>query len=205
MNKLWNVLLYPARLYEKLTDNMGTLVAGIILIGLIDFFLPDIKQIYTDYFTDKPVADIRFNIIMAILVVLLLGVIDVVFFSVPMFDFFKYIKKKEGLPHQVTLIKVIKVYLLSCLIIIPVNFLFNNVFFRNINENSSSLMKSLAVGLFFIIIIWGSAIITRGINTLFSFGPLFRRFTFLFVFTWYNLFSIVFNMKIIYWLLKIFK
>lgn len=99
MNKLWNVLLYPARMYERLTDNKVTLVLGIILIGLIDFFLPDVKEVYKTYFTDiggRTAANIQFNMVAAVFIILLLGAVDVIFFSVPLHDIFKYFKKKEG-------------------------------------------------------------------------------------------------------------
>ena len=208
MNKLWNVLLYPARLYEKLTDNKVTLVAGIILIGLIDFFLPDVKEICKTYFTDltgKSVADIQFNIVAAVFIILLLGVIDVVFFSIPLYDIFKFFKKKEGLPHQATAIKVMKVYIMSHFLIIPVNVILYYTVFHDLGINSGAGEIILAEAAFFAIMIWSSAIITRGINTLYQFGPFIKRLTFLIVFTWGFLFSMVFDMQIMSWLLKIFK
>ena len=40
--KLLNLLMFPVTTYEKLTDRKATLIAGIALIGVIDFLLPDI-------------------------------------------------------------------------------------------------------------------------------------------------------------------
>lgn len=205
MNKLWNILLYPARLYEKLTDNRTTLAAGIILIGLVDFFLPDIKLTYNTYFSGKPAGDIQLNIIITVFLVLLLGAVDVIFFSVPLFDIFKFFKKKEGLPHHATAVKIMKVYIMSHFILIPVSVLLYFTVFQHIDKNSSPGMLALSVVLLYSTMIWQSAIVTRGINTLFNFSLFFRRLAFIIVFTWSYLFSIVFEMKIEYWLFKLLK
>ncbi len=208
MNKLWNVLLYPARFYEKLTDNKGTLIAGMILIGLIDFFLPDLTEVYKTYFTDfagKSAADIQFNIVAAVLIILLLGVVDVAFLSIPLYDIFKFLKKKEGLPHQASAIKVMKIYIMSHFLIIPVNVILYYTVFHDLGSNSGAGDIILAEAAFFIILIWSSAIITRGINTLYQFGFFLKRLTFLIVFTWSFLFSMVLDMQIMNWLLKILR
>ena len=208
MNKLWNILLYPAIFYKKLTDNKVALVAGIILIGLIDFFLPDVKEIYKTYFTDfagNSVADIQFNSIVAIFLILLLGVIDVALFSIPLHDIFRFFKKKQGLPHQSSAIKVMKVYIMSHFLVIPVNVILYYTVFHDLGNNSSAGEIIMAEVAFFAIMIWSSAIITRGINTLFDFGLFFKRLTFLIVFTWGFLFSMVLDMQIMNWLLKILK
>lgn len=205
MNRLWDILLLPSRLYEKLTDNKVTLVAGVLLIGFVDLFLPDVKAFYKLYFTGKPSVDIYYNIAIAVFLVILLGVIDTVFLSLPLFDISKYLKRKEGLPHQASLIKVIKAYILSHFIIIPVDIVAYFTVFRHVDKNSSITMQNLSAALFFLTLIWMSAIIARGINTLFSFGPLIRRLTFIIVFTWNCLFGVVFGMEIAGWLLKLLK
>jgi len=208
MNKLWNVLLYPAGLYTKLTDNKVTLVAGIILVGLIDFFLPNVKEVHKAYFTDlggRSAEDIQFNIIIAVLVILLLGAIDVLFFSIPLHDVFKFFKKKEGLPHHASRIKVMKVYIMSHFLIIPVNVILYFSIFEKITKDSSASIIFLAIIAMFAIRIWSSAIVTRGINTLFQFGPILRKLTFLLVFTWSFLFSTALTDQIMNWLLKLLR
>ncbi len=208
MKKVWNVLLYPAGFFERLTNNKVTLAAGIILIGLIDFFIPDVMEAYKTYFTDitgKSPSDIQFNIVLAVFVILLLGFIDVAFFSIPLYDIFKFFKKKEGLPHQASAIKVMKIYIMSHFLIIPVNVLLYYTVFHNLSSDSGAGEIILAEAVFFAVMIWSSAIITRGINTLYQFGPFLKRLTFLIVFTWGFLFSMVLDMQIMNWLLKLFK
>ncbi|MDA8227570.1 MAG: hypothetical protein M0T74_07675 [Desulfitobacterium hafniense] len=208
MHKLWNVLLFPARLYEKLTDNKATLIAGIILVGLIDFFMPDPDKIYKAYFTNalgKSAADIQWNIAAAVFIILFLGLIDVIFFSIPLYDIFKFFKKKEGQPHQATAIKVIKAYIMSHFLIIPVSEILHFTVFRHITQNSSNSEIVIAEVLFLLIMVWTAAVVTRGINSLFKPGFIFRRFTFLIVFIWNYLIIMVFDFQILNWLFKLLK
>lgn len=208
MKKLWNKLFFPAGLYERLTDNKLTLVLGIILIGLIDFFLPDVKDVCKTYFTDiggRTAANIQFNIVAAVFIILLIGAIDVIIFSIPLFDIFKYFKKKEGLPLQTSSIKVMKSYIMAHFLFIPVDVILYYALYRNITENSSDLLILLAQAALLFTTIWSSAIIARGINTLYRFGPIIRKLTFLIVFSWSFLFGTVFRMQIMEWLLKILR
>lgn len=205
MRKFWDIVLFPSRLFGKLTDNKVTLVLGILLIGLVDLFLPDINAVYKLYFTGKASGDLYLNIAIAVLLVILLGLIDTVFISLPLFDISKYLKKKEGLPHNVTLIKVMKVYILSHFIIVPVNIIAYYSLFKNIDNNSTQAMLNLSAAVFYLIMLWMSAIVARGINSLFSFGPLIRRLIFIISFTWNSLFGIVFGMQIANWLIKLFR
>jgi hypothetical protein len=231
-NKLTDILLYPARYYENLSDKKATLIAGIILIGAIDLLLPDIAEVFGALFSGKSADNIRFNALMVVFVILVLGIIDVVFLSVPLFDIFKFLKKKEiavgqqtgskthplissSLPsganswdnweQRPSLIKVMKVYIISHFIIIPVTTVVYFVLARNITENSSVWMQNLYLLIFILTFIWSAAIITRGINVIFRFNPLFKRLTYIIVFIWYFIFSMVFSMQIMNWMLALFR
>ena len=217
--KLMNILAYPISLYEKLTDRKATLIAGIVLIGVIDFLLPDVKFIIKELFTDKSVPDIVYNAGMAVLVLLLLGFVDVICISVPLFDIFRYLKRKEiqfvsttGIgkedeqpPLRPSVIIVMKIYIMSHFIIIPVSLACNLWDTRFITEDSSALLENLALIFFMIINIWAAAIMTRGLNAIFRFNMLFRRLTFIIVFTWNFLFGMVFDVMIKNWLMQLFR
>ena len=208
MNKFWSKLLFPARMYDRLTDNKLTLALGIIFIGLVDFFLPDVKMVFDTYFTDiggRAASDILFNMVAAVFIILLIGAVDVIFFSVPLFDIFRYFKKKEGLPLKTNRIKVMKSYIMAHFLFKPVEVVLFFTLYRNITRDSSDLLIILAYIAIFATNIWSSAIITRGINTLYQFGPVIRRLTFLIVFSWSFLFGTVFSMQIMDWLLKILR
>jgi hypothetical protein len=204
MKKLWDILLFPPRLYERLTDNKVTLAIGVLLVGLVDFFLPDVMSTYKLYFTGKPDLSLRFNILMAILIILALSIIDTLFFSKPLFDLFNFFKKKEGLPHNVTLIKVIKAYILSHFIMVPVNTIAYFTLFRHLTKSSSVLLLNISVVIYLLLMIWGAAIVARGINSLFKFNPIIRRVTFIIVFVWNYILGVVLGL-IGTWLYGILK
>jgi hypothetical protein len=231
-NKLADIFTYPAKYYRNLSDRKATLFAGIILIGAIDLLLPDIAAVFEALFSGKSAGDIRFNALMMVFVILLLGIIDVVFVSVPLFDVFRFLKKKEiamgqhsgnnpyhSLPssfpsgpdnweswdQRPSLIKVMKVYIISHFIVIPATTFVYFALVRNITESSPAWMQNLYLLIFVLTFIWSAAIITRGINVIFSFNPLFKRLTYIIVLIWNFIFSMVFNMQIMKWMLMLFR
>jgi len=228
MARLTDILVYPARFYESLTDRKATLIAGAIMVGAIDFLLPDINNAAKLLITGKPVNDVLFNIFIAVFAILLLGFIDVVFMGVPLYDISAYLKKKEVIiseedegegytsfsprpeskapvVHNASLIKVMKAYIISHFLFIPVQTALYYILMRNITDNSPAWMQNLALILFMLIFIWASAILTRGINVLFRFNPVFKRLTFIIVFTWNFILNMVFDMQIMNWVLKLFR
>ncbi|MGE5614768.1 MAG: hypothetical protein ACM3XR_10220 [Bacillota bacterium] len=231
-NKLADIFTYPARYYQSLSDKKATLFAGIIMVGAIDLFIPDIAAVFEILFSGKSADDIRFNALMTVFVILVLGIIDVVFLSVPLFDIFKFLKKKEmamgqhsgndayySLPSSFptgqdiwerwdkrpSLVKVMKIYIISHFIIIPVSTFIYFAFERNITETSPAWMQNLYALIFALTYVWFAAIITRGINVIFRFNPLFKRLTYLIVLIWIFIFSTVFSMQIMKWMLMLFR
>jgi len=218
-NKLTDILAFPAKCYEKLTDSKASLIAGIVFIGLVDLLLPDVVYVFNELFKGKSAGDIVFNSVMAIIVMLLLGFIDVIFVSVPLFDFFKYIKGKEirmseetGMGGenrtqdlQPSAIKVMKIYIMSHFIIIPVSTIFYYALSINVTQDSPAFLQDLVVVIFILIMIWASAILARGINVIFGFNPVFRKLSFIVTFAWNFIFGMVFDVMIVEWLMRLFR
>lgn len=233
-DRLLDILLYPVSLYEKLNDWKGTLIAGILLIGAIDLFLPDVTGFIKLHFAGKPADTISINVVLAIFIVVVLGVVDVSFIGIPLYDFFRFLKKKEiklyanmhknaqnvgqesipfELPqikmedpeHKASSIKVMKAYIMSHFLFVPVSLIINYAFLRDITDKSPDWMQYLVLVAFMLIFIWSAAILARGINALFRFSPMFRTLTFLIVFSWSYLFGMVFDLQIMNWLLKLFR
>lgn len=234
MDRLLDILLYPVSLYEKLNDKKGTLIAGIVLVGAIDLFLPDVSGFIKLHFTGKPANTVFINAILAVFITVVLGIVDVAFISIPLFDFFKFLKKKEvklyaniyqnaqnggqgsipfELPqikmedpeHKASSIKVMKAYIMSHFLFVPVSLIINYAFLRDITTESPVAMQYLALIVFMLIFIWSAAILTRGINALFRFNPMFRMLTFIIVFSWSYLFGMVFDLQIMNWLVKLLR
>lgn len=232
--RLVDILAFPTGFFEKLTDRKLTLILGILLIGAIDLMLPDVANAFKSIFAQRSAADVRYNAFMIAVVVVLLGVVDVVFVGVPLFDIFKLIKKREATlsaqyseqlgaedeqynrqrlqldrfesrEHNASAIKVMKLYIMSHFLIIPVNTLLYFVLVRKITDSSPDWMLNLWLTIFMLIFVWAAAIVTRGINVLFRFNPVFRKMTFIIVFTWSFVFGTVFDMKIMNWVLQLLR
>lgn len=237
MDILADIFLYPVHLYDKLTDKKVTLVLGIVLVGAIDLLLPDVANVFKVFFSGRSTEDVSFNAVMTVVVILVLGLIDVVFIGVPLFDIFKYIKKKEATmavelvgqaeqredddeddenpllrlkrtvttEHNASVIKVMKVYIMSHFIIVPVTTLLYYTLTRGITTDSAPWMQNLSLTIFMGVFLWSAGVLSRGINVLFRFNALFKRLTIFIVFAWTFVFSMVFEMQILNWLLKLFK
>jgi len=232
-DKLLDVLLYPVRLYDKLNDKKATLFAGIVLVGAIDLLLPDISAFIKLHFANKPSNIVNTNILLTVLIAVVLGIVDVTFISVPLFDFFNFIKKKEvkmyaniykhqgsgqedsrfvlpllkkeDLEYKASRIKIMKVYIMSHFLFIPVSVILHYTFLSKIKVDSPDWIQYMALVIFMLIFIWSAGIMARGINTLFRFNPMFKMLTFIVVFTWNYLFGMVFDLQILNWLLKLFR
>ena len=226
-DKLLDILLFPVKFYEKITDKKGTLYAGILLVGAIDLLLPDIMGIFEQLFKSGPSENNFFNAFMLPVAIVLTGAVDVICIGLPLYDFFNFLKKKEigyighesdvgierelppdksgGIQYTATAIKTMKIYVMSHFLIIPVNTLLHYVFFSKIGENPPVWVANLALAYFMLVFIWAAAIMARGINTLFRFNPIFKRLTFIIVFAWNFLFGMVFDMQIMNWITRLFR
>ncbi len=205
MLKLSDILLFPKELHGKLTDRKTSLYAGIVFVGIVDMFLPDFIETCKTLFSGRPTSEVLLNIVLTVGVVLLLGIVDVVVFSLPLFDFFKYLKNKEGEPHHASAAKIMKVYISSYFILLPIQLLLHYTLFRGLNEGSSEMILNLYAFYIFAIIIWSSAIVARGINTLFNLNAILRKLSFVIVMTWNLIIMIVFSYQVFPWILKIFS
>ncbi len=215
--KLIDVLAFPKKSFENLTDNKKSLFAGIALIGAINLLLPDVGFMYKTLFSSKQTGDIIYNGIMMVVILLLLGFIDVLFISIPLFDIFRALKLKEVKISQnpelkldiktdikPSYIKVMKIYIMAHFIIIPITTAFYYALPGDYIDGPEWLVN-IAVMFFMLTNIWFSAIMARGINTTFRFSILFNRLTFIIVYVWNFLFGMVFQEIIVEWLLKLFR
>lgn len=204
--KASDILLMPKSLFERLSDRKEILYAGITAIGLIDtgFFIYDN---YRDFFLDKSSGELFLNVLLSILLVLVIGFVDVFFFSRPMFDLCNYFKsrqeKKEDF-QKVSIVKIIKVYILAHLPILPLNIALY-AYEKNIAIEQSTLTEYIGIIIVFgIIHVWFSEIISRGFTVLYKFKFEYGRVVFVSVFMWAFLTGIAIDYVIRVWIMKVF-
>ena len=199
---LLDLLLFPRELYRKLNDRKLTLYLGVIFIGIVDVaFMLD--KHYTRLFADKSGDALIYRIALLCLLIVAIGVIDVIFTCVPLFDLFKKFKAEPEAPVlTATIVRLMKAYIMSHFILIPVEavlYLAKN----NINMIPKDII--FFAGLIGTIIpFWFSAIITRGINTIYSFQPFYRSLVFMVVFIWTSILGWVLSYSLDNWIMKLF-
>lgn len=203
---LLDILLLPKAFFAKITDKLPTLFLGLIFVGVADAaFL--LYQYVPKIFVNKTMSVLIFNSTLALCIAVLLGLIDVIFFSLPLFDLFKFFRVKERIPNiNGQLIKLMKVYISAHLIIVPVQAFFEATIFLSSKAGmNANFSVSMALIQFILIPIWLSAIVSRGINTIYDFDDRLKSMIFVIVYTWYLLLSFAMSFTLFKWILILFK
>jgi len=202
-NKLLDILLFPKEFYGRLTGSKKSLIPGIIFVGLMDIGL----GLYNNYkilFINRTERDLIINIILSIAFIIGMGIIDIFFFSFPLFDLFKHFENGDNLKADNTLlVKLMKVYVTAHLALLPLELI---VFFvyNSMENNINILLMNFIFLLVLIIPIWFASAIFRGVNVLYNFNPVYRGITFAAIFIWNYILSIAFEYMINNWLMRLF-
>ncbi len=203
-----DLLLLPENLYKKISDRRLTLYAGFIFIGIVDLVLYRLSTGLPSFFAGKDTNVLIFNIIILFLFIVVIGVLDVSFFSIPLFDLLKFFKKQkepEKLPGQDLKIKIMKVYITAHFMVVPVNMLIDYMLLKNLDDKSNFIILSFMAFLVVMVMIWFNAIITRGISVIFKFGQGFKLIVYIIVFIWNFLLGKAINYSLDTWIMKLFK
>lgn len=193
-SKVIDFFLLQKDFYSKLNDKNMWLYIGIILVGIRDVGLGVLGLGMAS--VDKTV--ISFNLktgAVLLAAVILIGLIDVVCFSYPIFDIINHFKKRSGnnsMPvgtsYSSILTKVMKVYIVVNIILTPLNLLGYYTLYLSNSMNWLTMMYITAV-LDIIAYFWFNGAITRGLCVLFKLPSGARSLVFMLVFLWNALLS----------------
>lgn len=180
--------------YSKLTDKSMWLYIGIALIGIRDVGLGIIG---TNINTADGIS-ISYNVRTALILfitALVIGMIDAMCFSYPIFDIIKHFKKRSdsnsmamGMSYSSLLTKVIKVYAVVNIIVTPLDLLTYFTTHQAVLHQSVALVYISAV-LNILAYFWFNGAITRGLCVLFKIPNSVRALVFVLVFLWNALLS----------------
>jgi len=211
---IWDILLFPKSIYRKLNDKKIPVIAGMFIVGIIDIILPILFSKSAILF-DRGQADLIFNIAAILICSAVVGAIDVVFFAMPLHDLFDWIGKKSNVRFgNNSIIKIMKVYLLAHVLVIPVNIILETLLFSLDLQNFTGSIPFGIQLIYYIIIlyfdiimpIWFAAIIYRGISTIYDkFAPLVKWLVFIAVFLWSTLLSYALSFIIEKLILYVFR
>lgn len=202
--ELLDLLLLPKKFYKKFTAKKSTLFIGIVLDGLLFMILTLIDN-FTKIFHGKSIMIIYFNVTLAVIFIVLIGFIDVIFFSIPIFDLFKTFKKGKEEPHsEELLIKFMKVYVCASIVTFPINLIFGLIL-RDLNMSEGMALDTLVSLSILLPSVWFASIVSRGANELYDFHPFYKRLVFLVSLAWGTILAIVLWFIMHYWLMLLFR
>ncbi len=192
--KIIDFFLLQKDFYSKLTDKNMWLYIGIALVGIRDVVLGVAGTNINP--TDKlhVVLNMRTAAILFV-TALIMGLIDVLCFSYPVFDIIKHFKKRSdsnsismGMSYSSLLTKVMKVYIVVNIIVTPLNILgYYTAYAGNVHQ--SVILMYIAAVLDILAYFWFNGAITRGLCVLFKLGTGTRGLVFVLVFLWNALLS----------------
>jgi hypothetical protein len=189
-SKIIDFFLLKKDFYSKLTDKSMWLYIGIALVGIRDVVLAIIGMNYNNTgLSNKIQLNVK-TIGILLITALVIGLIDAICFSYPIFDVIKHFKKKSesnsmalGMLYSSLLTKVIKVYAVVNIIITPLDLL--SYFTGNLAISyNSRVLTYITLVLGILAYFWFNGAITRGICVLFKLPNNVRGLVFVLVFIW---------------------
>ena len=193
-SKIIDFFLLQKDFYSKLTDKNMWLYIGIALVGIRDVGM----GVLGINFNAPDKTGIVFNIktgALLFLAALVIGLVDVICFSYPVFDIIKHFKKRSdsnsmamGMSYSSLLTKVMKVYIVVNIIVTPINLLGYYTLHMGNDYKSITLLYITAV-LDILAYFWFNGAITRGLCVLFKLPAGARSLVFMLVFLWNALLS----------------
>lgn len=189
---IFNLILLPEKFYKKFTDRIFTLIIGVFAVGIIDYIFSVSEKLHS-FFIDKTSMDLSKNIFYSLIIIIVFGIGDVVFFSFPVSDIVKRFKSDKDInSEKSSQIKIMKVQILAnCIIFIPTLVL--TYLSNGIDPEKNIELSVIIVYVYLMIQIWLSAIITRGIKSVFEIEQRFKPLIFPIVFFWYYIVGMALN------------
>lgn len=194
-SRIIDFFLLKKDFYSKLTDKSMWLYIGIALLGIRDVVFAVLGMNYSDAETKSAVHyDIKI-VAMLFVTALVIGLVDAISFSYPVFDIIKHFKKRNesnsmslGMLYSSLLTKVIKVYIIVNIILTPLDLLSYFTGSYGISSQSITFMYISSI-LGILGYFWFNGAITRGLCVLFKLPDSVRGLVFVLAFVWNALLS----------------
>ncbi len=180
--KILNIILLNKDVYKKLTDKKSGIYAGIILVGILNMAILLIDK-FQHLFYGKSFAILFYNITLALLYSVLAGFAYILFFTFPLFDMFKFFKRERNLEPGAFLTRFVKVYIIVSFLTLPANILLYAITHK-LSYQAYSSFDDMGFYILILTIVWFSAAITRGLDAICGYLPVFKRIVFVSVLTW---------------------
>lgn len=180
--RIQDILLYKRSVFEKLTNGKGLFYAGILAVGFLNMAFFAFER--RNFFFARENPHMIYNIILCVLGMVLIGAMDVLFFSIPMNDLLRKFKREDKLPDRENrTVKIGKMYIMAHLPVLPLNII-SFALYNNLAMDINNSLWYLVFIMDMLVPFWFAAVISRGINTIYNFIYIFKKMVFFVVFTW---------------------
>lgn len=186
---LWDMLMLPEQVFEKLSLHVGTFVyIGILMVGVYNFIFPG-RDVFKGNFASRIMAGSLAKILLALVISAVVGLLNVYIFCKPLHGFLINRKYAYRQSSAHTVMKLVKVYIYSHVPIIFISTVIRYLMVFNVYRNDVN------VGFLTLVILplWFSYIISRGCNIVYKIKGKYAAATFIAVFVWFYLVSEVFH------------
>ena len=205
MKAMLDAVLLPKAFYKSMSVSKYTFFYCICAIGVFSVGYPFLVDNFNALFLERSFGEMLFNIALTILLILLIGLMDTVVYCRPIADLFGYISEKTGgYKDKYLLIKTVKVYFLSAVIVNPVFILVSRFIFYDIAE-TTDVFK---INIYFITVclmqMWSFGIMSRGMNSILRYKSVKRVFVFLVISIWAMVWAFVFKAFIMEILVRLY-
>ncbi len=194
LKRIIDFFLLKKDFYARLNDKTMWLYIGIALVGIRDVGLA-VLGLNISSSGDPVISFSLKTCAILFLAALVIGLIDVICFSYPIFDIIKYFKRRSdsnalalGTSYSSLLTKVMKVYIAVNIIVTPLSLL-SYYTFHLTGKYEMALLVYLTAVLDVLAYFWFNGAITRGLCVLFKIPARVRVLVFMLVFVWNALLS----------------
>ncbi len=206
MNKdnFFDLILLSKKTYARFTNKLITLYLGIIFVGITDVIF-DVILNYKAVFLYKTGPVLFYNCIFIAIIIVFMGLIDNVFFAVPLYDLFKRFRiESDILEGKNKLIKLMKVYIVAHFIIVIFRTSILLLAGKYMFLNQTIAIGTIGLIIISIVPIWFCSAVTRGINVIYAFSQKHRSLIFIIVFGWFSLVDVALGF-LQEWIMKLLK
>lgn len=182
---LWDMLMLPEQVFEKLSLHVGTFVyIGILMVGVYNFIFPG-RDVFKGNFASRLMTESLAKILLALVISAVIGLLNVYIFCKPLHNFLIKRKYAHSQNSAHTVMKLVKVYIYSHVPIIFISIVIRYLMVFNVYRNDVNVRLLT----FVILPLWFSYIISRGCNIVYKIKGKYAAATFIAVFTWFYLVS----------------
>jgi hypothetical protein len=179
--KISDIIFLPKRFYEGISSRLWTLYIGIIFVGIGDLLVIYIEN-FKKLFVNRPFVQIIQNSAISLGLIIIMGAMDVLFFSIPLSDIFKRLDGgSDALKNDGVRIKMMKVYITANVLLLVINVTLLLIGIAHIGGPEESYSSDFFTTL---LILWICAIMTRGASAIYNLELKGKIAVFISVYVW---------------------